>query len=43
MAAELILAPEAARDIDEAYAWYEGRRAGLGEDFLKWYDERPKS
>ncbi len=34
MAAELILAPEAEQDIAEAYAWYEGRRFGLGEDFL---------
>jgi plasmid stabilization system protein ParE len=34
MAAELTLAPEAQDDIDEAYAWYEGRRVGLGEEFL---------
>jgi plasmid stabilization system protein ParE len=34
MAAELILAPEAEEDIAEAYAWYENRRAGLGEEFL---------
>jgi plasmid stabilization system protein ParE len=34
MGAELILAPEAERDIAEAYAWYEGRRPGLGEEFL---------
>ncbi len=34
MAAELILAPEAEQDIAEAYAWYEARRTGLGEDFL---------
>ncbi|MBU4270877.1 MAG: type II toxin-antitoxin system RelE/ParE family toxin [Planctomycetes bacterium] len=34
MAARLVVAPEAARDIDEAYDWYECRRAGLGEDFL---------
>ena len=33
MAAELILAPEAEQDIAEAYAWYESRRAGLGEEF----------
>jgi plasmid stabilization system protein ParE len=38
MAAELILAPEAEQDIDGAYAWYEGRRAGLGEDFLSALD-----
>ncbi len=34
MAAELIMAPEAEQDIAEAYGWYEGRRAGLGEEFL---------
>jgi plasmid stabilization system protein ParE len=34
MAAKLILAPEAEQDISEAYAWYEERRTGLGEDFL---------
>jgi len=34
MAAELVIAPEAEQDIDEAYAWYEKRRVGLGEDFL---------
>ena len=34
MAAELILAPEAEDDIAAAYSWYEGRRIGLGEDFL---------
>ena len=25
----------AAADIDEAYRWYENRRAGLGEEFLR--------
>jgi len=34
MAADLILAPEAEEDIAQAYAWYEGQRVGLGEDFL---------
>jgi len=34
MAVELIFAPEAERDLAEAYAWYEERRAGLGEEFL---------
>lgn len=34
MAAELIIAPEAEQDINEAYGWYENRRVGLGEDFL---------
>lgn len=40
MAAELILTPEAAQDIDEAYAWYEDRRVGLGEEFLGAIDAR---
>jgi len=34
MAVKLIIAPEAEQDIDEAYGWYEGRRIGLGEEFL---------
>jgi plasmid stabilization system protein ParE len=34
MAVELIIAPEAEEDIAEAYGWYEGRRFGLGEEFL---------
>src|SRR5216683_3057155 len=34
MAADLVLAPEAADDVASAYAWYESRRPGLGEDFL---------
>jgi plasmid stabilization system protein ParE len=34
MAISLILAPEAHLDLAEAYAWYEGRRPGLGEEFL---------
>jgi plasmid stabilization system protein ParE len=34
MAARLIIAPEAELDIAEAYVWYEGRRIGLGEEFL---------
>jgi hypothetical protein len=38
MAAELILAPEAELDVAEAYAWYEKRRAGLGEEFLSSVD-----
>jgi plasmid stabilization system protein ParE len=38
MAAELILAPEAQFDLVEAYAWYEKRRAGLGEEFLSSVD-----
>ena len=32
--ADLLVAPEAEQDIAEAYLWYEGRRIGLGEEFL---------
>lgn len=38
MAADLIITPEAAADLDEAYAWYEAQRVGLGEDFLSRVD-----
>lgn len=38
MAADLILAPQAAGDIAEAYDWYEARRIGLGEEFLSCVD-----
>lgn len=38
MAAELIVAPEAEQDIAEAYEWYEGKRFGLGEEFLSRVD-----
>ena len=38
MAAKLVIAPEAEQDIAEAYSWYEGRRAGLGEEFLSSVD-----
>jgi hypothetical protein len=34
MPAKLIIAPEAEQDLAEAYAWYEDRRIGLGEEFL---------
>jgi plasmid stabilization system protein ParE len=34
MAAKLVIAPETARDIEDAYAWYEGQRPGLGEECL---------
>jgi plasmid stabilization system protein ParE len=30
----LVFRPEARDEIDEAYAWYEHQRAGLGEEFL---------
>jgi plasmid stabilization system protein ParE len=38
MAVELLLAPEVELDLAEAYAWYEKRRAGLGEEFLSSVD-----
>jgi plasmid stabilization system protein ParE len=38
MAAELVVAPEAERDIADAFDWYEGRRDGLGREFLRSVD-----
>ncbi len=38
MAVELIIAPEVEPDLAEAYAWYEARRTGLGEEFLSCVD-----
>ena len=38
MVDKLIIAPEVERDLAEASAWYESRRAGLGEDFLSCVD-----
>lgn len=38
MAAKLILAPEVEQDLAEYYAWYEGTRNGLGEEFLSCVD-----
>jgi len=38
MAAELIIAPEVEQDLAEAYAWYEARRVGLGEECLSSVD-----
>jgi hypothetical protein len=38
MAVETIIAPEAEQDIVAAYAWYEDRRVGLGEEFLSSVD-----
>ena len=34
MVLELVVAPEADQDIQEAYAWYELQRPGLGEEYL---------
>jgi hypothetical protein len=38
MAVKLIVAPEVEQDVAEAHAWYEGRRIGLGEEFLSCVD-----
>ncbi len=38
MAAKVILHPDTGADIEEAYSWYEARRAGLGEEFLSCVD-----
>ncbi len=38
MAAKLIMAPEAEQDVADAFGWYEGRRPGLGEEFLSCVD-----
>ena len=37
-ALKLAVAPEAERDITEAYLWYEDRRTGLGEEFVRAVD-----
>ena len=42
MPVELVLAPEAELDLAEAYTWYEGRRAGPGEEFLSSADASPE-
>jgi plasmid stabilization system protein ParE len=34
MGAELLFTPETHQDLDDAFAWYERRRPGLGEEFL---------
>ena len=38
MVAELIIASETEQDIVEVYAWYEGRRTGMGEEYLSCVD-----
>ena len=35
MASTLTTRPEAEQDVDSAVAWYESRRAGLGDQFLR--------
>lgn len=32
---QVIVRPAAAADIEDAYRWYESRRPGLGEEFLR--------
>ena|ERR1700681_4280615 len=39
MSLPLVINPEAERDLDEAKTWYNGQRAGLGDDFLECVDE----
>jgi plasmid stabilization system protein ParE len=31
---KIIIRPEAENDLKEAYSWYEGKRNGLGDEFL---------
>jgi len=38
MVPKLIIAPEVEQDLAEVSAWYESRRAGLGEEFLSCVD-----
>ncbi|MBN1866352.1 type II toxin-antitoxin system RelE/ParE family toxin [Candidatus Sumerlaeota bacterium] len=38
MLVDLVFAPEVEQDIDEAFAWYEERRPGLGEESLSCVD-----
>jgi plasmid stabilization system protein ParE len=40
MAADLVILPEAERDLAEACEWYERQRAGLGEQLLSCVDAR---
>lgn len=35
MTYKVVVRPEAAREIQEAFDWYEGRSAGLGLEFLR--------
>jgi plasmid stabilization system protein ParE len=35
MRPRLLVEPEAAAELDEAFTWYEGRTAGLGSEFLR--------
>jgi plasmid stabilization system protein ParE len=39
MSLPLVINPKAEADLAEAKTWYEGERAGLGEEFLECVDE----
>ncbi len=39
MSLPLVFHPEVDGEVDEAYAWYERQRSGLGEDFLAAVEE----
>jgi len=38
MVVSVVVVPEAEQDMADAYDWYEGRRVGLGEEFLSCLD-----
>jgi hypothetical protein len=39
MTVPLVFHPEVQKDVNEAYRWYEGQKAGLGKDFLAAIEE----
>jgi toxin ParE1/3/4 len=39
MKLNMLIRPEAERDIEDAFSWYEEKRAGLGSDFLLCVEE----
>ena len=43
MTRHVVVRPEAAGDIEDAYNWYERARTGLGEEFLAAVREGPDS
>ena len=43
MTYRLIVLPEAEEDLSESFRWYEGKRSGLGFDFLVQVDTGLKS
>ncbi len=40
MISRVVFSPDAAQDVTEARAWYEGQRKGLGERFVEAIDAR---